>query len=111
MSFTPWFARPVRDLALISGLVLFLELAFIRCFPAHVLFLTFFTHAVLLASFVGMSVGCVAARRPRRLLAGTPIRLALAVALGLIVELNRSRLEHYVHLGDQKSGEVVFFGA
>jgi len=46
-------------------LVLFLELACIRWFPSHVLFLTFFVNLVLLACFVGMSVGCLVARRPR----------------------------------------------
>ena len=48
---------PGRDLFLVSGLVLFLELACIRWFPAHVLYLTCCTNAVLLAAFVGMSVG------------------------------------------------------
>ena len=48
---------------LISLLILFLELACIRWFPAHVLYLTFFTNTVLLACFLGMSVGCLAASR------------------------------------------------
>ena len=56
--------RPAFDLFLISWLVLFLELACIRWFPSHVLFLTFFVNLVLLACFVGMSVGCLVARRP-----------------------------------------------
>ena len=56
--------RPAFDLFLVSWLVLFLELACIRWFPSHVLFLTFFTNTVLLACFVGMSVGCLVARRP-----------------------------------------------
>ena len=51
------------DLFVASVLVLFLELACIRWFPAHVLFLTFFTNVMLLASFLGISVGCLAARR------------------------------------------------
>ena len=46
--------RAGLDLFLISGLVLFLELACIRWFPAHVLYLTFFTNAVLLAAFVAL---------------------------------------------------------
>ena len=37
---------------LISLLILFLELAGIRWFPAHVLYLTFFTNVMLLASFL-----------------------------------------------------------
>jgi len=49
------------ELFLISLVILFLELACIRWFPAHVLYLTFFTNVVLLASFLGMSVGCLAA--------------------------------------------------
>ncbi|HEY2786218.1 MAG TPA: hypothetical protein VGJ05_14725 [Fimbriiglobus sp.] len=102
--------RSAVDLALISGLVLFLELACIRWFPAHVLFLTFFTNAVLLASFVGMSVGCLNAGRPRRLLKETPGWLAVAIALGLVVELLRSRLAAYVDVANQKAGQVVFFG-
>jgi hypothetical protein len=36
------------DLFIVSGFVLFLELASIRWFPAQVLFLTFFTNTVLL---------------------------------------------------------------
>ena len=49
------------DLFLISFLTLFLELTCIRWFPSHVLFLTFFTNTVLLASILGISVGCLAA--------------------------------------------------
>ena len=45
------------DLFLISFLTLFLELTCIRWFPSHVLFLTFFTNTVLLASILGISVG------------------------------------------------------
>ena len=51
------------DLFLISLLTLFLELTCIRWFPSHVLFLTFFTNTVLLACILGISVGCLAARR------------------------------------------------
>jgi hypothetical protein len=103
--------RPALDLFLVSGLVLFLELALIRWLPAHVLYLTFFTNAVLLAAFVGMSVGCLAARRPGRLVRRTPAWLAAALAAGLAVGRLRSRLETYVEVGNQKSPEVVFFGA
>ena len=53
------------DLFAISLLVLFLELACIRWFPAHVLFLTFFTNTMLLAGFLGMSVGCLTTRHRR----------------------------------------------
>src|SRR2546426_609147 len=68
------------ELFLISLLILFLELACIRWFPAHVLFLTFFTNTVLLACFLGMSVGCLAAGRDWNLILWTPALLALALA-------------------------------
>src|ERR1700732_2718158 len=74
------------ELFLISFLVLFLELACIRWLPAHVLFLTFFTNTVLLACFLGMSVGCLAAGRDWNLLLWTPVLLALALAVGHGIE-------------------------
>ena len=55
-------------------LILFLELSCIRWFPAHVLFLTFFTNTMLLACFLGMSVGCLAAGRRQDYLVWTPRR-------------------------------------
>ena len=64
MTSTP---RDRVDLFLISILVLFLELACIRWFPSHVLFLTFFTNTVLLAAVLGMSVGCLVASRKAKI--------------------------------------------
>ena len=77
--------RPGLDLFLISFLVLFLELACIRWFPSHVLFLTFFVNLVLLACFVGMSIGCLVARRPTHFIRQTPFWLVLGVGLGLYI--------------------------
>ena len=71
--------RPRFELFLISALILFLELAAIRWFPARVLFLTFFTNTVLLACFLGMSIGCLAARHRRTYLHWTPALLALGL--------------------------------
>ncbi|OWK35676.1 hypothetical protein FRUB_08239 [Fimbriiglobus ruber] len=99
------------DLFLISGLILFLELACIRWFPAHVLFLTFFTNTVLLACFVGMSVGCLTARSDRRHLQQMPVWLFVALAAGILLNLYRSRLEHIVDVASQSQPDVVFFGA
>src|SRR5947208_8150969 len=59
----PKRSRPFADLLLISFLILFFELACIRFFGSMVVFLTFFTNIVLMASFLGMSVGCLAASR------------------------------------------------
>src|SRR3954463_3771308 len=55
--------RPKLDLFIISFVILFFELACIRWFGSTVVFLTFFTNIVLLACFLGMSVGLLTAGR------------------------------------------------
>ena len=62
----------LRDL----GRILFLELACIRWFASTVRYLTFFTNLVLLACFLGMSVGLMSARR-----GGHFVRAVFPVAL------------------------------
>ena len=107
---TPSPRRAAAELFLISGLILFLELACIRWFPAHVLFLTFFTNTVLLACFLGMSLGCLAAGRERRYLNSTPLLLALTLVTALAIELVRDRMEAVLDVGNQASPQLVFFG-
>jgi SAM-dependent methyltransferase len=98
------------DLFLVSLLVLFLEMACIRWFPAHVLFLTFFTNTVLLASFLGMSLGCLAASRPRHLLALSPLILVAALGAGMAMSTGRNVLQPLLHVGDAQAPQVVYFG-
>jgi len=102
--------RASGELFLISLIILFLELACIRWFPAHVLFLTFFTNTVLLACFLGMSVGCLAASRRWNFLHGTPTLLALAMGAAYLVEHLRTQVEKLVSVGNQASPQLVFFG-
>jgi hypothetical protein len=102
--------RAVWNLFLVSWLVLFLELACIRWFPSHVLFLTFFTNTVLLACFVGMSIGCLVARRPTRLLTHTPIWLMAAIGAGLLVDHYSPVLQYIFDVGNQANPDVVYFG-
>src|SRR5712672_3240186 len=99
------------DLFLVSILVLFLELACIRWFPAHVLFLTFFTNLVLLATFLGLSIGCLAANRPRRYLRWTPALLVIAMLAAHGVNFLRWKLQNVVDAGQRGMAEVVLFGA
>src|SRR3989442_2139726 len=61
------------NLFLVGFLILFLELACIRWFSAFVIFLPFFTNIVLIACFLGMSCGCLAARQRRNWLASFPL--------------------------------------
>ena len=104
-------SRPGFDLFLASVLVLFLELACIRWFPAHVVFLSFFTNTVLLASFLGMSVGCILARRRYNHIALTPIILVIALTCGLLVEVRGDLFSQITNVGNQDKPDVVFFGA
>src|ERR1700687_70771 len=98
------------ELFLISLVILFLELACIRWFPAHVLYLTFFTNVVLLASFLGMSVGCLAASHRRNFLMWTPLVLVIALAAAHAVEISSGSFIKFVDVGNQASPQQVFFG-
>lgn len=103
-------SRARVELFLISFVLLFLELACIRWFPAHVLFLTFFTNTILLACFLGMSLGCLAAQRPKNFMADTPVLLLIVMALALGVQFLSPELRAAVQVGNGASPQVVFFG-
>src|SRR5262249_7040089 len=99
------------NLFLVGFLVLFLELACIRWFSAFVIFLQFFTNVVLIACFLGMSCGCLAARRRRNWLAWFPFIALVAITAALAV----SAIYHFwkglaVDVGYQTSPQEVFFG-
>jgi hypothetical protein len=72
------------NLFLTGFLVLFLELASIRWFAANVIFLHFFTNVVLLACYLGMSCGCIAARKRRDWLGYFPLLALGTVCAGII---------------------------
>ena len=99
------------NLFLTGFIVLFLELACIRWFAAHVIFLQFFTNVVLLACFLGMSCGCMAARQQRDWLGLFPYlavgTVAAALAL-LIVYSHWSGIA--IDVGHQTSPQEIFFG-
>ena len=103
--------RAGRELFLISFLILFLELACIRWFGSTVIFLTFFTNIVLMACFLGVSVGCLAARRRWSWINMlVPLLLvASGSAVGLLWFYNASdRL--MVNVGSQASPQLIYFG-
>src|SRR5215472_1262575 len=100
-----------RDLFAISALFLFLELTFIRWFPAEVLFLTFFTNTVLLASFLGLSLGCLAAGHRRNYLVFTPLLLIVGIVGGAAMESIRLALQDILDVGKNVSSpQMVYFG-
>lgn len=102
--------RQRADVFLASVLVLFLELACIRWFPAHVLFLTFFTNVMLLAAFLGISVGCLAASRRHNYLTWTPLLLVLALGTAHLIEWERWSTGSAIRVGSAASPQLVFFG-
>ena len=104
-------ARAAFDLVLSSFLVLFLELACIRWFASTVVFLTFFTNIVLLAAFVGMAVGCLAASRPSNFIGTTIPMLLVAVALASAVLFVYTRFGGVmIDVGGQGSPQQIYFG-
>ena len=65
---------------LASFLVLFLEIALIRWMPAYVRLLAYFSNFILLASFLGIGVGCLLAPARVRLFLWFPLLQALVIA-------------------------------
>ena len=103
--------RRSAELFLVSFLLLFLELACIRWFASTVVFLTFFTNIVLLATFLGMSVGCLAAAHRRNLMATVMPILLIAVALAWVVLFVYTRFgQVMIDVGGQGSPQQIYFG-
>jgi SAM-dependent methyltransferase len=72
---------------LASFLVLFLEIALIRWLPAYIRLLAYFSNFILLASFLGIGVGCLVASRRTRLFAWFPLVLAGVVGAAYVFRL------------------------
>src|SRR5262245_54322643 len=100
------------NLFLTGFLVLFLELASIRWFAANVIFLQFFTNAVLLACFLGMSCGCMAARQRRDWLGCFPLLALGTVSAGLAtLTIYTIWSDLAIDVGHQSSSpQEIFFG-
>ena len=84
---------------LASFLVLFLEIALIRWMPAYIRLLSYFSNFILLASFLGIGLGCLLAPSRVRLFGWFP--LLQAIVIGAV---NYFRLEVSV----AQSGSIYF---
>jgi spermidine synthase len=104
---------PRRELFAIAFLILFFELAAIRWFGATVVFLTFFSNIVLLATFLGVSIGLLSAGGRRDLVASVLPLTAVTVALALAVfALYHAGDNVSVDVGGQQAApQLVYFGA
>jgi predicted membrane-bound spermidine synthase len=65
---------------LASFLVLFLEIALIRWMPAYIRLLSYFSNFILLASFLGIGLGCLLAPARSRLFTWFPLVQAVVIA-------------------------------
>ena len=96
------FVRGVRlRIFLLSSTLLFLELLCIRWIPAYVRYLSYFTNFILLASFLGMGLGIMAARRPTFRFPSFPLMFLLLTA---VVAVNRFEL-------NISNTDVLYFGS
>ena len=99
------------DLFLISFLILFFELTCIRWFGSTVIFLTFFTNLVLMACFLGMSIGCLSSSRQQDLIKNAIPLTVWTVLLScgvLVFYFSFGRV--VVEVGGQGSPQQVYFG-
>jgi SAM-dependent methyltransferase len=97
------------NLFLVGFLVLFLELACIRWFAAYVVFLQFSTNVVLIASFLGMSCGCMAAQQKRDWLAAFPL-LGLTAVVAAVIMMYAYLFWIGVAADVGRQASIVFFG-
>src|SRR6266550_1345495 len=76
-----------------------------------VLFLTFFTNVVLLATFLGMSVGCLAASKPQNLIErAIPLMLLAVVLAGTVLFVYTRFGAVMIDVGGQGSPQQIYFG-
>jgi hypothetical protein len=92
---------PVIRLFLTATSILFVELLLIRWIPANVVYVGFFRNFLLMASFLGIGVGILWGRDPRRI----PISPFGPLLLSLILLVTQVQVA--VHLG---SPDEIFFG-
>jgi len=97
----PWITGVRARIFLVSFTLLFFELLCIRWIPAYVRYLSYFTNFILLASFLGMGLGILAARRGKFRF---PPFSILVPALAVVVALNRFEL-------NISSTDVLYFGS
>src|SRR5947209_11575048 len=98
---TLFINNPRVRIFLLSFAMLFFELLCIRWIPSYVRFLSYFNNFVLMASFLGIGLGMLTARRQRFWFPPFPL---MALLLVLVVLWNKFDL----HIS---STEVLYYGA
>lgn len=99
------------QLFLISFAILFFELACIRWFASTVVFMTFFTNFVLMACFLGMTVGCLAASRKQDLINVVIPLTFFTIVLAYGVLWAYAKFTGFmIDVGQQNSPQQIYFG-
>jgi SAM-dependent methyltransferase len=83
-------------LAVLSFLMLFTELGLIRWASENVLYLSFFSNLILVASFLGIGIGFLRAHRERQPLQWAPVALASLVAFFVLLPARQTGSPHGV---------------
>ncbi len=97
----PFIANLRARIFLLSFAMLFFELLCIRWIPSYVRYLSYFNNFILLASFLGIGLGMLSARRKRFWFLPFPLMLLLLV---IVVAFNRFDLQI-------NSTQVLYYGA
>lgn len=102
--------QPGMELFAVSFLILFLELALIRWIPAYLKLTSYFTNFIMLASVLGMGLGCIAPRTRINFERAVAPMISLCVVLAIgIFELGNLELVNYSP-GGGGSG-IIYFGS
>src|SRR6266496_5507810 len=96
-----FITSPHMRIFLVSFAMLFFELLCIRWIPSYVRYLSYFNNFIVLASFLGIGLGILAARRQRFWFPPFPLLVLLLV---IVVGLNRFDLRI-------NSTQVLYYGA
>lgn len=99
-----------RRLALLSFLILFLELALIRWTGSNIIYLSYFSNFVLLGSFLGIGLGFLRSNDKPDLLPLAPFVLTGLVAAVLVfpVQVDRSGSELLYFGGDEEGALPIW---
>src|SRR6266516_3013002 len=104
LSFTPahpFIAKPKVRIFLVSFTMLFFELLCIRWIPSYIRYLSYFNNFILMASFLGIGLGMLSARRKNFWFLPFPLLLLIMV---ILVALNKFTLL-------VNSTDVLYYGA
>src|SRR3984893_15884526 len=96
----PFIADKRARTFLVSFTMLFFELLCIRWIPSYVRYLSYFNNFLLLASFLGIGLGMLSARRERFWFPAFPIMILL-----LVFVIARSKFQLLI-----TSTQVLYFG-